>query len=119
MATDAKALRHPVTVKTSHGFHLGPCTVVARLAMQFQSSIVLSKAGKQADAKRVLDLATLGAFPGDELELEITGDDAPTAMQQMLELFDRDFFPDPPGSAILKSSQSAILKSSQTSPPQT
>lgn len=105
MATDANALRRPVIVKTSHGFHLGPCTVVAKLAMQFQSTIVLSKAGKQADAKRVLDLATLGAFPGDELQLEITGEDAAAAMEQLLELFDRDFFPDAPGSAILKSSQ--------------
>src|SRR5689334_3505593 len=107
MAADANVLRHPVTVKTSHGFHLGPCTVVARLAMQFQSTIVLSKAGKQADAKRVLDLATLGAFPGDELQLEITGEDASTAMEQMLQLFERDFFPDPPSSAILKSAQIA------------
>jgi phosphocarrier protein len=99
MCTDANALRRPVIVKTSHGLHLGPCTVVARLAMQFQSSIVLSKAGKQADAKRVLELSTLGAQPGEELELEITGDDAPAAMQQFLELFDRDFFPDAAGTA--------------------
>jgi phosphotransferase system HPr-like phosphotransfer protein len=41
----------------------------------------------------VFDLMSLKAGPGDELELEISGDDAPAAMQQFLELFSGDFFP--------------------------
>jgi phosphocarrier protein HPr len=99
MSTDAHALRNTVTVKTPQGLHLGPCTVIARLAMQYQSSIFLSKNGKQADAKRVLDLATLEARNGDQLELEISGDDAPAAMQQFLQLFNGDFFPHAEASA--------------------
>lgn len=90
---DAEPLRNAVTVKTAQGLHLGPCSVVAKLAQQFQSSIVLSKSDVRADAKRVFDLMSLKAGPGDELELEISGDDAPAAMQQFLELFSGDFFP--------------------------
>jgi len=91
MSTDAGALRQIVTVKTPNGLHMIPCSMVARLAQQFQSTIVLCKADNRADAKRILDLMTLGAGPGAQLELEISGDDAATAMEQFLELFDGDF----------------------------
>lgn len=91
MSSDAGALRHAVTVKTPHGLHLGPCSTVVRLAQQFHSSIWLCNAEVRADAKRILDLMTLGAGPGAELELEISGDDAATAMQRFLELFAGDF----------------------------
>ena len=67
------------------------CSIVARLAQQFHSTIVICKADIRADAKRILDLMTLGAGPGAQLELEISGDDATTAMERLLELFAGDF----------------------------
>jgi phosphocarrier protein HPr len=91
MSTDAAALRHIVTVKTPNGLHLIPCSVVAKLAQQFSCSILLCKADIRADAKRILDLMTLGAGPGAQLELEISGDDAAAAMERFRELFDGDF----------------------------
>lgn len=91
MSTDAGALRQTVTVNTANGLHMIPCSMVARLAQQFQCSIILCKADIRADAKRILDLMTLGAGPGAQLELEISGDDAATAMQRFLELFAGDF----------------------------
>lgn len=104
MSLDANALRQTVTVKPSHGLHLGPCSVIARLALQFkQCTIMLSKAGKKADAKSVFDMMTLEAHCGDELELEITGEEAPAALEQFVQLFDHDFFPIPttgPGSGM-------------------
>lgn len=97
MATETQVLRHAVTLKTLHGLHLGPSSVVAQLARKFQCSIMLSKAGKKADAKSVWDMLALVAGSGDELELEISGQDAPDAMKQFLQLFDRDFFPSAAG----------------------
>ncbi len=91
MSTDAAALRHTVTVKTPNGLHLIPCSVVAKLAQQFHCTIIVCKAEIRADAKRILDLMTLGAGPGAQLELEISGDDAATAMERFRELFDGDF----------------------------
>lgn len=80
-----------MTVNTANGLHMIPCSMVARLAQEFQSTIILCKADVRADAKRILDLMTLGAGPGAQLELEISGDDAATAMQRFLELFAGDF----------------------------
>lgn len=91
MSTDAAALRQTVIVKTPNGLHMIPCSMVAKLAQQFQSTIVLCKADIRADAKRVLELLTLGAAHGTQLELEISGDDAADAMSRFRELFDGDF----------------------------
>lgn len=99
MSTEDGTIKRTVTVQNPNGLHLGPCSVIAKLALSFQSTIVLSKAGKQANAKRMIELATLGASLGDELEVTIHGEDAPAAMEQFEELFRRDFFtePAPPG----------------------
>jgi len=92
MSTDVSALRHAVTVKTPHGLHLGPCSIVAKLAIQFSScTILICKDDTRADARRILDLMTLGAGPGTQLQLEISGEDAATAMARFVDLFDGDF----------------------------
>lgn len=91
MSTNANVLRQTVMVKTPHGLHLNPCTVLVRLAQKYQCSIVIAKGDVRADAKRLLDLMTLGAGPGVQLELEISGDDAAGAMEQFVQLFDGDF----------------------------
>ena len=91
MSTEATSLRQAVIVKTPHGLHLGPCSMVAKLAQQFSCTILICKDEIRADAKRILDLMTLGAGPGAQLHLEISGDDAATAMSKFIELFDGDF----------------------------
>lgn len=91
MSAPTDALRNTVIVNAANGLHMIPCSIVARLAQQFQSTIILCKADVRADAKRILDLMTLGAGPGAKLELEISGDDAETAMQRIVELFAGDF----------------------------
>jgi len=95
MSTNTQSLRQMVIVRPPHGLHLGPCSVIAKLAMQYQSSVLLSKGEKKADAKSVFDMMTLEAHGGDELELQITGDDAAEAMAQFVRLFDHDFFSHP------------------------
>lgn len=91
MSANTGTLRETVTVKAANGLHMIPCSILARVAQQYQSTITLSKADLRADAKRILDLMTLGAGTGAKLELEVSGDDAETAMRQLLELFDGDF----------------------------
>ena len=91
MSTESGTLRQIVTVKTPNGLHMIPCSMVVKLAQQFQCAIHICKADQRADARRLLDLMTLGAGHGTQLELEISGDDAATAMRQLVDLFDGDF----------------------------
>ncbi len=53
MSANTGALRETVTVRTANGLHMIPCSIVARLAQQFQSTIILCKADIRADAKRI------------------------------------------------------------------
>jgi phosphocarrier protein HPr len=88
---DTQVYRRRVMVKAEHGLHIRPCTAVAQMAMKFRSRVRLSKPGQQADAKSILDLMTLAAGPGSELDLEVDGPDAPDAMEHLAALFDSGF----------------------------
>jgi phosphocarrier protein len=89
--SETQVYKRRVTVKALHGLHIRPCTAVAQTAMKFRSRVRLSKAGQQADAKSILDLMTLAAGPGAELDLEVDGDDATDALEHLSALFDSDF----------------------------
>lgn len=91
--SEAPTCRGTVVVRTPHGLHFGPCAIVAQLAQRFTSQITLEHGTKTADAKSVLDLATLAAEPGVELKLTVIGTDAVAAFDQLTELFRSDFSP--------------------------
>ncbi|MBI1348281.1 HPr family phosphocarrier protein [bacterium] len=92
---ETQSYRREVTVKSEHGLHIRPCTVLAQSAMKFQSRIHLNKPGMQVDAKSILDLMTLAAAPGAVLELEVDGPDAAEAIEHLAALFDSGFAPTP------------------------
>jgi len=85
--------RRSVTVKSEHGLHIRPCTILAQTAMKFQSRIRLCKPGTQVDAKSILDLMTLGAVHGTLLDLEVDGADAAEAIEHVAALFENGFAP--------------------------
>jgi phosphotransferase system HPr (HPr) family protein len=95
---DNLVYRRKVQIKAPQGLHIRPCTLVAQLAMKFQSRVRLGKPGTQADAKSILELMTLGAVHGTELDLEVDGPDAADALEQLAALFETDFgtAPTPP-----------------------
>jgi phosphocarrier protein len=103
--SETQVYRRPVTVKTEHGLHIRPCTLLAQLAMKFQSRIRLSKGTQQVDAKSILELMTLGAVAGTVLELEVDGSDAAEAVEHVTALFDGNFAPPAPA----PSTQAAIV----------
>lgn len=88
-----QSYRRSVVVKSEHGLHIRPCTVLAQAAMKFQSRIRLSKPGVQVDGKSILDLMTLAAGPGAVLDLEVDGPDAAEAIEHVSALFESGFVP--------------------------
>jgi phosphocarrier protein len=63
-----------------------PATKFAQLANQFQSSVVVYKGDQRINGKSPLDLMLLGADQGTELTLEVSGSDAPAAIDALAEL---------------------------------
>jgi phosphocarrier protein len=86
-----------VVVKLENGLHMGPSSQIVQLAQRFKSDLVIRKGDKIVDGKSILDLLTLAAEHGAALRLEISGPDAPAAMEAIAALFERNFVVDLPG----------------------
>ncbi|OYW24098.1 MAG: hypothetical protein B7Z55_02875 [Planctomycetales bacterium 12-60-4] len=80
--SETQVYRRRVTVNFEQGLHIRPCTMLAQLAMKFQSRIRLCKGTTGVDAKSILELMTLGATSGSVLELEVEGIDAAVVASQ-------------------------------------
>ncbi len=63
------------TIKAENGLHARPAGALCTFAKKFQSSIKIMSKGKEADAKRLLSIMSLGATRESELHFIIEGED--------------------------------------------
>jgi phosphotransferase system HPr (HPr) family protein len=84
-------LRHRVRIVNDNGLHARPCHAVVSLALRFASQVEIGLRGRRVNAKSILELMTLGACHGDELELTARGADARAAIDALVALFGRGF----------------------------
>lgn len=89
--SDAVIHRRTVTVVNDQGLHFRPCQLIALAAQQHQGSVVLTRGTTRADAKSLLELLTLAAEQGTDLELEATGPEAEVVLEKVSELFSNGF----------------------------
>lgn len=78
-----KEIKH--TIKDPQGIHARPAGVLVKKAGEFSSKITISNKGKQADAKRILAVMSLGAKSGEELDFIIEGEDESSAYEALVE----------------------------------
>jgi multiphosphoryl transfer protein len=74
--------------------HARPANLLVRLAQRFKAAVAVKKGDRSANAARILEVLSLGAAKGDEIELVATGDDALAAMSALAELVERGFSSD-------------------------
>lgn len=72
-------------LEAENGLHARPAGALATYARGFKSNIRVSALGKEADAKRLLSLMSLGATYGTELSFEIEGEDEENAYIKLKE----------------------------------
>ncbi len=70
-------------IADKNGLHARPAGAITSIAKQFKSEILVFCDGKEADAKRLLSLMSLGAVSGKELSFEIVGEDEEEALSSM------------------------------------
>lgn len=76
------------TIPNELGLHARVASRMVKLCAGFVSTIGLStEDGRNANAKSVLDLLTLGAEQGHEVTVRVAGEDAHDAMAAISELF--------------------------------
>lgn len=70
-------------IKAENGLHARPAGALATCAKGFKSQIKVKKDEKEADAKRLLSLMSLGAVCGASLSFEIDGEDESEACEAL------------------------------------
>lgn len=87
--TETKVSRR-VEVKNPQGLHLRPGEYFVRKASEFESEIEIISGDRRVDGKSLLDIATLGAAQGTQLEIEAQGPDAEEAIQSLSEIIETE-----------------------------
>jgi phosphocarrier protein FPr len=88
---DGAAEQLRLVVNNRLGLHARPAARFVGIANRFESSISLSKAGAEANAKSINQVATLGVRQGDEIVITARGPDASLALQAIQDLADDNF----------------------------
>jgi phosphotransferase system enzyme I (PtsI) len=75
------------------GLHARAAANLVRIASRFHSTVTLERLDNsvEADAKSILSILMLAASRGTELRVVADGEDAPAALNAVLDLFARDF----------------------------
>jgi len=72
-----------VTLPADVALHARPAAQFVRTAVGFSADIAVAVNGREADAKSLLSVLSLGAEAGTELRLTASGDDAPLALDAL------------------------------------
>lgn len=78
-----KTIKH--VINDELGMHARPAGLLVKLAGGYQSEIVVSKDGKEANAKRIMALMGLGATKGTEITVKVEGTDEEEAAKAVEE----------------------------------
>ena len=82
-------LSRRAVVNHPQGLHMRPGELFVRLAGKFDSEIAVINGEQRVDGKSLLEIFTLGAEKGTELEFEAVGPDAEAALDALAEFVQR------------------------------
>lgn len=75
-------------IKDEIGIHARPAGMLVKEAKKFESTITITKAGKSAEAKKLMALMSLGVKCGETVEIKVEGQDEEQALEAMKTFFD-------------------------------
>ena len=84
-------LRRTVRILNREGLHARPCGCIVSAAQPFQSEVRIRLGPREVNGKSVLELMTLQASAGTELELRVWGTDAEATIAALEDLFGAGF----------------------------
>ena len=80
-----------LTILNKLGLHARAAAKVVSTANEFKSTIIITKDGKNADARSIMKLLMLSASQGSSIRVEIDGADQNDAMESIERLFNNKF----------------------------
>ena len=73
------------------GLHARAAAKLVSTANKFESTIIITKDGKNADARSIMKLLMLSASQGSSISIEVNGSDQNDAMKSIERLFNNKF----------------------------
>ena len=80
-----------LTVRHEAGLHARPASLFVQTAKQFECDIRVSRDEREANAKSILNVLTLGAGQGAAITVRAEGKDAGEALNALRMLVESDF----------------------------
>ena len=80
-----------LTILNKLGLHARAAAKVVSTANEFESTIIITKDGKNADARSIMKLLMLSASQGSRISVEVDGADQKDAMKSIENLFNNKF----------------------------
>ena len=84
-------LERQITISNKLGLHARASAKLVQTLHVFQSSVFLVHRGKEVNAKSIMGVMMLAAGLGSVLTLRADGADEESALQALVELFERKF----------------------------
>lgn len=72
------------------GLHTRPAGLLVKEAAKFSSDITIATKEKKVDAKKIFSVMSLGAKCGDQVEIEVSGDDENAAVEALEKFLDEN-----------------------------
>ena len=84
-------IKKKLTILNKLGLHARAAAKVVSLANEFESTIIITKDGKNADARSIMKLLMLSASQGSRINIEVDGANQKDAMKSIEKLFNNKF----------------------------
>lgn len=72
-----------ITIKSKLGIHARPASLIVAEAKNYNCEIFIIKDGNEYNAKSIINIMSMEAKFGDQLELKTVGEDADEALEKM------------------------------------
>ena len=91
LGKERKMIKEKVTIKNETGLHARPASELVKLASKFKCNINIAVGDKNANAKSILAIMSLGVKVNTEIELQCDGEDEETAIKEIIEAINNKF----------------------------
>lgn len=78
-------------IKEELGLHARPAGILAKQARGYESKVTITKAGKSAEATRLMAVMALAVKQGEEVTVDVEGADEDTAVEEIKAFFEANF----------------------------
>jgi phosphocarrier protein HPr len=80
-----------IEVQNKTGLHARPAAAFVQMAAKFKSNITIEKDSKQANAKSIISLLSIGVSKGSNIKITAEGEDEKQAVMALIELINTKF----------------------------